>query len=273
MDEIRWQYGLEEYRAVQQLAREGGYRAALERAYQALLVGGLGRRSAARLHSLLCWIYLFGLKQPSPVAVLHGEEAVRLADLCSDAWIRSEALARLIPAYCQMGDLARANQACDRLEREVGQNELVLLEGRLALWMLRALVSLAEGNSRETAHALIQAQGCAQHLPDKVLRLQGLKRFLEALEGVGQQTWTEADGWNEQQSDPHQGTGAPTPWLEEEGEETARMRAMVLEALLLEGSSLPTASELAKQALQRAMSTGRIDLATLVRRHLAHLLA
>lgn len=90
----------EEYRTVRALVRDGSYSEALVRACRALESGGLGRRHAAKLNGLACWLLTDPLQQSGPTAVLFGEEALRLADQLNDEWIRCETLGRLILAYC-----------------------------------------------------------------------------------------------------------------------------------------------------------------------------
>lgn len=261
MEEIRWQHGMEEYRSVQELVRLGRYREALERARKALLVGRLGRRYAARLNSLVCWLYVSCLHDPTPIAVLHGEEAVRLAALCSDEWIRCEALSRLIPAYCHLGDLARAEQSCELLGREMGRNEMVIPGGWPAFWLLRALAAMAAGDLERGRECLDRAEETAgPGVPGVSERIRQHREVIEA--------WGTPDRAGAVEARRRAGTVL----LEGDGDQALTVRAVAVEALLVEPVDTLVAQEHAREALHRAIAIGRADLARMVRSRLAHLL-
>jgi tetratricopeptide (TPR) repeat protein len=252
---------MDEYRSVQELVRGGQYQEALERARAALVFGRLGRRYAARLNSLVCWLYVSGLQEPSPAAVLHGEEAVRLADLCNDEWIRCEALGRLIPAYCHLGDVDRAEQGCEALARELERNEVVIAGGWASLWLLRALAAMAAGDLERADHCISRAQEAAgPGLPEMVERIRQHREVVEALGEPDRTGAVEAR------------RRARTLCLEGDGELALAVRAVAMEALLAEQHDALVAQEHAREALHRAIAIGRADLARLVRRRLAHLL-
>lgn len=261
MEEIRWQNGMEEYRAVQELARGGRYQEALERARRALMGGRLGRRYAARLNSLACWLYVSALEDPTPAAVLHGEEAVRLADLVSDEWIRCEALSRLIPAYCHMGDLRRAEQGCEALARELEKNDAVIPGGWPALWLLRTLVAIAAGELEQAGSYLDRAQEVAG--PGAAGVSERIRAHRVVVEALGAPDRTGAAEARRR---------ACTVYLEGDGDRAVTVRGVTMEALLAEPHDSLVAQEHAREALQRAIAIGRADLARLVRRRLAHLL-
>lgn len=260
MEETRGQHGREEYRSVQELVRAGRYQEAVERARRALIRGGLGRRNAALLNSLVCWLYV-SLQEPSPAAVLHGEEAVRLAELCKDEWVRAEALARLIPAYCHMGDVARAEQGCERLATELGRNEMVILGGWAAFWMLRTLVAMAAGDLEQAARCLDRAEEAAgPEEPGVSERIAQYRGMIEALGAPDRAGPVEAR------------RRARTVCLEGDGDLALTVRGVAVEALLAEPYDALVAQEHAREALHRAITIGRADLARLVRSRLAHLL-
>lgn len=261
LEEIRWQHGMDEYRSVQELIRSGRFQEALERARRALMVGRLGRRYAARLNSLICWIYVSALQEPSPAAVLHGEEAVRLADLCNDEWIRCEALSRLIPAYCHLGDLVRAEQGCESLKRDLKRNEMVIAGGWASLWMLRALVAMAGGDFSQADRYLLQASEMAgTGVPGISDRIRQYREVIEAVLAPDRTDPTEAR------------RRARTVCLEGDGERATTVRAVAMEALLAEPYDALVAQEHAREALHKAIAIGRADLARMVRSRLAHLL-
>ncbi|HLN62629.1 MAG TPA: hypothetical protein VK464_13875 [Symbiobacteriaceae bacterium] len=181
MDEPRWFNSAEEYRTVQVLVREGRYREAVERARLALAEGCLGRKHAARLHSQICWLYAEHLPM-NPAAVLHGEEAVRLAGLVSDEWIKTEALARLVHANCRLGDLERAGAALQEVARAVEANDGALVGGLAALRQLEATLAAAAGDEARCLLLLEQAEALAGQYPPAVgarVRLQRVGALLE----------------------------------------------------------------------------------------------
>jgi hypothetical protein len=106
----------------------------------------LGRSRRAQLHGLACWIYDGPLKQSGPQAVLHGEEAVRLADLLHDPWHRADAQAHLIGARIHMGDLCGARRELERLQAEVDQMPDLLSDGIRTLFILHLLLAAASGD-------------------------------------------------------------------------------------------------------------------------------
>lgn len=267
MEESRGQHGVEEYRSVQELVKQGHYHEALERAHGALIQGQMGRRMAARLNSLLCWLYVSGLQEPSPTAVLHGEEAVRLAELCGDAWVRCEALTRLVPAYCQMGDLGRAEQGCEALASELQQNEMVIPGGWGALWLLRALVATAAGDLERAQLCLDEVQGLMQGPPEPDLSPSDLRRRLKEHQAV-----IEALRAPDRTGPVEARWRARTCCLEGDGDRAQAVRAVAVEALLAEPVDGPAAQAHAQVALHRAIAIGRTDLVRLFRRRLAHLL-
>lgn len=261
MGEIPWPDGMEEYRSVQELIRNGKCQEALERARQALMAGRLGRRNAARLNSLACWLYVSVLQEPSPAAVLHGEEAVRLADLCSDEWVRCEAWSRLIPAYCHLGDLARAQQGCEALACELEKNVMVLAGGWASLWLLRALVAMAGGDFAQADRCLLEANEVAgTGVPGVSDRIRQHREVIEALGAPDRTGPVEAR------------RRVRTVCLEGDGDLATRVRAVAMEALLAEPHDALLAQEHARDALYKAIAIGRADLARLVRSRLAHLL-
>lgn len=257
LEDAHWQRGMDEYRAAQEFARDGRFREALDRARRALEAGGFGRRWAARLNSLICWLSVSGLQEPSPAAVLHGEEAVRLAGLCNDEWIRCEALARLVVAYCHIGDISRAEDSCAELARALDENELIIPGGWGALWLLRALVHHAAGDLVQARRCLdLAEESSGVGSPEVADRVRRQRMVIEAM-GASAKTMAPE---------------VPTLRLDGDGDLAVRVRTMVMAALLAEGEDGPTARAHARTALHRAIEIGRTDLAQQVRRRLAHLL-
>lgn len=255
MEEPRGSNSAEEFRLIQVLAREGCYQEALERAEQALQGGGLGRKHAAKLFSLVCWLHTMGLRQPCPAAMLAAEEAVRLSYLINDEWVRSEALERLIYACCHIGEIARARAAWEQLSAELERNPAALDEGLCALWTARAAVDFGAGEDEAALAALdraltyIEAGNLLSQAVLKAARapaLLGLGRIGEVrkLLAVAPLVATADLEWN--------------------------LTAQALSAL---DQGEPEGREAARRVMHTVMSAGRADLAARFRSILKRLLA
>ncbi|HWI63275.1 MAG TPA: hypothetical protein VNT75_15660 [Symbiobacteriaceae bacterium] len=298
MEESRWHNSAEAYRAVQALVRDGRYQEAVERAQRVLLDGGLGRKHAARLHSQICWLYVEQMQRVCPAAVLHGEEAVRLAELVKDQWIRTEAFFRLTHAYCRLGDLTRARHACGEVARELEQNEAALAGGPPALLQLEATLAEAAGDEDGCLTSLVLAEelslGFAPAVRARIflqhaLCLLAFGRWRAAAEllaehGRGaaggpdaQLEWELAHSWLEVATQPGPATDLKVRGLLEHAAAASHavvmIHALALQALLAAHSEAGEAARLARLALDRCHVTGRVDLSRSLRRRLAHLLA
>lgn len=128
----------------------------------------------ARVHNLLCWSYVEGLKIAAPEAVLHGEEAARLAEGLGDWSLLAQVLCNLASARYQLGDYPAAREAYLRivglLEREpdllpcgliiVGQGlaHLDQVEGRLEESLLRLQETIAQCEIEESPSLLAETR-------------------------------------------------------------------------------------------------------------------
>lgn len=295
MEEPRWNTGADEYRCVQLLVRAGRYREALERADQALGCAHLGRKHTARLHSLICWLYTEPLQEPGPVAALHGEEAVRLARLVNDVWIKCESLARLIQTYCCTGDFDRAEFACDEIAAELEDNPVVLDGGETGLWLLRATVAAAAGRDQDCLLALERAEESADPesvFPARIRARQGLallalerrdeaRRLLERArsdDAVPEtllprsivRAWLAAE---EQGPEAAAESVAAALSLAMAADDPGAVSAcLALRARVLERETPAEARHSARLALNRAAAAGRCDLVRRYRRTVGHLL-
>jgi hypothetical protein len=294
VEEPRWWGSAEEYRAVQLLVRDGRYQEAVDRARLALAEGCLGRKHAARLHSQICWLFTEHLPM-SPAAALHGEEAVRLAVLVNDQWIRAEALARLVYAYCALGDLARARTALQDIAREVEENDAAIVGGLAALRQLEATISAAAGDEGQCLAQLEQAEALGGQYPPAVgarIRLQRLGALLEygrvaearrlirlgAQPGENDLEWDLARAWLAALDSPppeaEAQVGAVAARVREAGNPAAGAVCLALRALVAERKQEgEAAAGLARQAVERSIALGRADLAGRLRRRLSPLLS
>ena len=298
MDDSRWHDSAEEYRAVQTMFRLGHYREALERAKAALVAGYLGRRHAARLHTLICRLYTEELHQTCPAAVLHGEEALRIADLINDDWIKCDTLFWLVQAHARMGDLGRARAACDEVAVELEQNEAVMAGRYASLYLLRAAIAMADENDEHCLVELRQAesmlgQGAVEVAPRvRVMKLGALlanshyreaRRTLdEGAPDVGDEVmllldWAVGQVWLATVESPREKALAAIQDLlgrsESAGHVVAGAHCLVLNALLLRDRDPMEARRLGQLGIHRVLAAGRLDVARQFRRLLAPLLS
>jgi hypothetical protein len=297
LDEPRWYHSAEEYRAIQGLTRDGRYQEALDRAGLALTAGFLGRKHAARLNSLICWLYTEPLNQTCPRAILHGEEAVRLAGLVNDEWIKCEALARLVVAYCHVGDTDRARIACQELAVESAKNEGAITGGNATVRLLEAIIAGVEGDDLSSLVSLEEAEqltddtfplALAHIRAQRLCRLVWTGRLPEA-QAVAARGIPEVP----QESTPYLEWGLARAWLAVEAKEPESARLLLqevsplaqstgdasgtfqwlaIQAVLVQNADLADAKRLATTALQRAIATGRLDLVRMLRARLRALL-
>ncbi|MDB4895243.1 MAG: hypothetical protein JWN15_1505 [Firmicutes bacterium] len=262
MEDSGWYNSAEEFGTLDALVRQGRHLEAIDRARLTLLSGQAGRRSAARLHTLICRLYTEELQQPCPAAILHAEEAVRLAEAVRDPWIKCEALSRIVHACCQVGDRCRAASACDALAAEVERNAAVVPGGHAAVLMLRATVAMA-GEEWPLAMALLrQAEAAGSgEAPEVAARVYADKVVVLLASGAyGDARALLAE-----------------PVADPEGESAVAVarelaRAWLAVVSLAEGPDPAEASRLAHLTHQRTVCLGRVDMARWLRRRLLQLL-
>lgn len=285
--------GVEEFRQIQCLARTGQMEEAQERALQLLETPRLSRKLEAKVHHLICRLYIEGFSRPGLSAALHGEEAVRLADLLHDPWLKCEALTTLIRAYCRLGDFVRAEAACAEVEAAADRNPGVVSGGPAAAWALRAEVLLAQQDLEGASAALVRAEatarqvvGGARVVPDLralqvellLLRNQreGARHLLttDTLSDDLRTDWQRA--WLAVLEMPEPGAALAALALLEraqaEGNEGGIAQALALRALVDAHQGREGAPATARLALNRAMDAGRVDLAGQIRRQLSDML-
>lgn len=297
MEESRWQGVAEAYRAVQNHLRDGRWQEALDQAERIFLEGGLGRKHTARLHSQVCWLYTEQMQRICQAAVLHGEEAVRLADMVNDEWIRTEARSRLVHAYCRLGDLARARSTCRDIARDLEKNGAALAGGSAALMQLEATIAMAAGDEEGCLAALSVAEEIAkEHAPaiqarihlQKALALLEYGRSEEAEDLLADTAppaqaapevrleWDLARVWLAVLTRPV--TGAERQLTELLSRATACshtftiIQCLALKAVLAVRAETGEAPRLARIAVERCHATGRHDLSRSLQRRLGHLL-
>lgn len=284
--------GIEEFRNIQGLARDGQVEEALDRALLLLETPRLGRKLEAKVHNLICKLYTEGYSRPGTAAALHGEEAVRLADLLHDPWLKCEGLTQLVHTYSRLGDFDRAMAACEAVQTEADRNPGVVPGGPAAVWVLKAEVFKALGDLEAAMAALGRAEAHAREVVDgtrvmpdirsrriDVLLLCGKWEAVRVLMPAGEGNDSLAAqlqrAWLATLEQPYGGAAAAVRAVltraQEKGDQAAVAQSLALHALIEQGRS-GDAPRLARQALNRAIDAGRADLARRLRSRLASLL-
>ncbi|HEY3368204.1 MAG TPA: hypothetical protein VGK74_24395 [Symbiobacteriaceae bacterium] len=107
--------GLDEYQRILILLDERRFEEAQVRARLLLESGDISLLIRAKTHNLLCWTFIEGIKRAAPEAVLHGEEAVHLAErLCKEP-LKVQALLNLACAYYQVADYETARETYQKV--------------------------------------------------------------------------------------------------------------------------------------------------------------
>ncbi len=104
-------FGLDEYQRLLSLLDERRFDEAQARGRVLLERADIGHLARAKAHNLMCWSFVEGLKRATPEAVLHGEEAVALAEELGERSLQAQALFNLAMACYQVGDYGAARRA------------------------------------------------------------------------------------------------------------------------------------------------------------------
>lgn len=150
--------GLEEYQRLLGLLDERRFDEALVRARVLLETGEIGGLVRARTHNLLCWTFIEGLKQASPEAALHGEEAVQLAGALAERPLQLQAMCNLASAYYQTGDYDRARQTYQEIIAHLSRDRSLIPCGLVIAHQGLAHLALVQGDYAEALRYLQIAQ-------------------------------------------------------------------------------------------------------------------
>jgi tetratricopeptide (TPR) repeat protein len=294
MEEPHWQGSAEEYRTIQGLARAKRFDEALKRAGHVFVTGQLGRKHTARLHILLCRMYMDDLYQTGNIAILHGEEAVRLARAVHDNWIQCEAQTLLVRAYYQLLDRDRANPLCQAIMHEVDKNSAVIPGGTTTVLLLRAGLAWLEGDTAAQLDLIEQAEEFAAHEASTmyaqvrvthIVCLIDMGRLDEAQELFDEfgdcvaaaLEWELLRGWLAFESgateDAHKHLTDVLDIAHQVGNVAVIAQLNALQARIAhERGEHVTAQRLARSAVHKVVGAGRLDLARRFQSWLGHLL-
>ncbi len=258
----------------------------------------------AKTHNLLCWTCIEGLKYTTPEAVLHGEEAMRLARDLGEQELFVQAMFNLASAYHQIGSYECSRKIYQTIVKRLSKQPNLLPCGLVLAYQGLAQIDLVQGKPEEALHHLKSARERCYHddechflLADiyrrQAITLLKLNRPAEAAETLGLVDekafagstrtlwWKTHLSFTRARVEVEQGHWA-----------TARPRVMNTLALARELNDLPVlaectcllalieqaegsrrASRRARRALTYAIQSGRRDVVDDVRERLRHLLA
>jgi tetratricopeptide (TPR) repeat protein len=150
--------GLDEYQRLVALLDERRFDEALIRARLLLESGEAGPLVRAKAHNLLCWTFIEGLKQATPEASLHGEEAVRLADALAERPFQLQAMCNLASAYHQAGDYEQSRRTYQEIIVHLTRDASLLPCGLVIAYQGLAHLDLAQGLPEQALQHLQTAQ-------------------------------------------------------------------------------------------------------------------
>lgn len=141
--------GLEEYQRLLSLLDERRFEEAQVRARVLLESSDTGLLVRAKTHNLICWAFIEGLKRAAPEAVLHGEEAVRIARRLGEHALVVQAAFNLASAFYQVGTYESAWNTYQEILGILGANPSLLPFGAVIARQGLAQIALLMGRPRE----------------------------------------------------------------------------------------------------------------------------
>lgn len=167
--------GLDEYQRLLALLDERRFEEALVRGRVLLERTEIGQLARAKTHNLLCWGFVEGLKRATPEAVLHGEEAVSLADFLGERNLQAQALCNLATACYQVADYASARRAYEAVLSLLATKPDLIPYGQVIALQGLAQVHSVQGQLHEALSVLEEALSlCAE--PDAAFLQADLHR-------------------------------------------------------------------------------------------------
>ena len=141
--------GLDEYRRLLALVDERRFEEILARGRLLLEGDDHGGAVEARVHNLICWTLAEGLKRPCAEAVLHGDEAVRLAGALPDPALQAESLVNLGAARSAQTEWEEAASAYRQLQALLVTHPGALRHGGIIAALNLGCVAACQDNFAE----------------------------------------------------------------------------------------------------------------------------
>lgn len=257
----------------------------------------------AKTHNLLCWTFVEGLKRPAPEAVLHGEEAVRLAAEVGERSLQAQSLCNLASALYQVGDLVGARRTYAEVQQILTVDQQALPYGELLCLQGLAQLDLVEGDLPAALRRLDEADRLCQgsdsrYMPAEIARRKALvllklgqaDQAAQLLDGVDEEAlfagprglwWRTHLRYTKARVEVERGhwlTARPLvintlALARELGDLPVLAECTCLLALLEKAEQKREAQKRARAALTYAISSGRRDVVDDVRERLKDLLA
>jgi tetratricopeptide (TPR) repeat protein len=294
---------LEEYQRLLGLLDERRFDEAQVRARLLLESGSPGALLRAKLHNLLCWTFIEGLKNATPESSLHGEEAVRLAAVLGERSLQVQAMCNLASAYHQVGDYDRSRAVYQEIITHLTREPGLVPCGLVIAFQGLAQLDSVLGRPHEALHQLEMARGHCQEgecrflLADLhrrqalvLLHLQRPEEAAQSLQQIDETTYSSGPRslwWKTHLSFTRARVElARGHWAEartlitntmalarELGDLPVLAESTCLMALLEQAEGRKEAGKRARKALTYAIHTGRRDVVNDIRDRLRPLLA
>jgi tetratricopeptide (TPR) repeat protein len=149
---------LAEYQRLLGLLDERRFDEAQVRARLLLESSEAGPLLRAKVHNLMCWTFIEGLKHATPEASLHGEEAVRLAAALGERSLQVQAMCNLASAYHQVGSYDLSRQTYQEIIAHLTREPSLVTCGLIIAYQGLAQLDLGLGRPHEALHYLDTAR-------------------------------------------------------------------------------------------------------------------
>lgn len=168
--------GLDEYERLLALLDQRRFEEGLLRGQVLLEQPETALLARAKTHNLLCWIFVEGLKRPTPEAVLHGEESVRLADRLGEYGLEVQALCNLASAQYQVGNFDGAERCYQQMIDLLQIRPSLLSYGEALALQGLAQIDLIRGEPGSALQKLAQAESLCAEGEGRALLAEILRR-------------------------------------------------------------------------------------------------
>ncbi len=295
--------GLEEYQRLLTLLDQRRFDEAQVRARFLLERPGLAPLVETKTHNLLCWIFVEALKSPAAEAILHGEEAVTLAQAHGLGALHAESLINLAGALYQMGDFARSRKCYEELELALTEQPSLMPLGRIIVQQGFAQVAAVENRLNDAMDHLNNAMALCTKDQSAFMRADTIRRRALLYLRLGQSDLAALD--MEQVDESAVGSGNRSLWWKthyrftlarielarghwvsarpliintlalarELADQPVLAECLCLLALVEQAEGRKEAPKRARTALTTAINSGRRDVVEEVRNRLKDLLA
>lgn len=168
--------GFDEYERILGLVEQRRFDEALVRGQVLLEQPETAALIKAKTHNLLSWLLLEGLRRPVPAALLHAEEAIRIACRLGEREIELQALLNLAAAAYQHGDYEAAEGTYRRAEALLESAPAPLPAVRTLILQGLSDVAAARGDLEQALQLLDRAEAALGSEGSQVLLAELFRR-------------------------------------------------------------------------------------------------